>query len=153
GYLFYCLYLHQTSIDMKKSILILAGLITIVSSCDEDTVDPSSLLGTWKLSEVLADPGDGSGTFQPTDDNYTMTFLSEGRLWMDQGLFCTPSLKLFHQGNGSYDTSRNVITSEECATVDTTPEYSYELNSSDELIVYLPCIEPCANKFIKITDE
>ncbi|MEP1096105.1 MAG: hypothetical protein ABJG78_13405 [Cyclobacteriaceae bacterium] len=136
-----------------SSLFLILGIMAIVSSCEEDSVDPSELLGTWKLSEVLADPGDGSGIFQPTKENYKITFLPDGKLWMDQGLFCTASLKLFTGSNGSYDTAKSVIVSHECATDEFTPEYDYELNAANELIVHLPCIEPCANKFIKIADE
>jgi len=147
------LLLIASLIATTSSLLLILGLMAIVSSCEEDTVGPKELLGTWELSEVLADPGDGSGTFQPAAENFKITFLPEGELWMDQGLFCTPSLKLFDGANGSYDTARNVILSHECATDETTPKYSYEVNANNELIVYLPCIEPCANKFIKIASD
>ncbi len=139
---------------MKGYLTLIIGLATVFSSCEENNAASGDLLGVWLLTEVLIDPGDGSGTFQPTDDDYKITFLEDGKLWMDQGLFCAPSLKLFIDSNGAYDTSRNVIVSHECATSEFIPEYQYELNDQNELIVRFPqCIEPCASKFIKISSE
>ena len=37
-------------------------------------------LGTWRLIEVRADPGDGSGTFQPVISSKTVTFETNGTM-------------------------------------------------------------------------
>jgi len=49
---------------MKKSIqLLLLVLVFFVAACDKDSLQPNdnTLTGKWKLSETLADPGDGNG--------------------------------------------------------------------------------------------
>ncbi len=107
----------------------------------------------WQLSETLMDPGDGSGTFQPIDSDYKIKFFSDGNLWVDGGTFCTATLILYDKFNGEYDTTKNVLTPYDCKFNGKQIEYSYELNEKNELIVYLPCIEPCANKFVKISSE
>jgi len=53
---------------MRKSIqLLLLALVFFVAACDKDTLQTTdnTLTGKWKLSEVLADPGDGSGKWTP----------------------------------------------------------------------------------------
>ncbi len=144
---------------MKQYLIIIVILVAVFPSCDEksvaseDNISPTDLVGVWQLSETLMDPGDGSGVFQAVTSNKKIRFFSDGNLWMDQDLFCAASLKHFHKSNGTYDISRSVILSEECATDENIPEYNYELNDRNELIVYLSCIEPCAHKFIKIDSE
>jgi hypothetical protein len=51
-----------------KKVFLLAALICYVTACKKDIqVKNSSIIGKWKLSESLADPGVGSGTWQPAD--------------------------------------------------------------------------------------
>ena len=61
---------------MKTKILALAVIILTVISCSKNDDDTSSnlLKGTWKLTEVLADPGDGSGTFNLVNSNKNLIF-------------------------------------------------------------------------------
>ena len=58
-----------------KKILLLLSFFIILSACtdgDDDTVvTESEIVGNWELVAILADPGDGSGTYQTatSDDN------------------------------------------------------------------------------------
>ncbi|WEK35097.1 MAG: hypothetical protein P0Y53_21620 [Candidatus Pseudobacter hemicellulosilyticus] len=63
------------------ALLLSCCFLFACSKKDEDknallNYDP--LVGTWKLSEVRADPGDGSGTFLPTTIAATITFSENG---------------------------------------------------------------------------
>ena len=64
---------------MKKQVFLFLAL-GFLYSCDKDD-DKSTdkgLIGNWKLIEVLADPGDGSGTFAVVESNKIITFQQNG---------------------------------------------------------------------------
>ena len=66
---------------MKNSILILLAMFLL--NCSSDDSKPSgetALIGKWKLIEQLADPGDGSGTFQPIESDIVIEFFSNGNV-------------------------------------------------------------------------
>lgn len=75
--------------NMKKQILLLL-VVSFIFSCsnDEENLE-TELIGKWKLIEVLADLGDGSGTFQPVRSNKTIEFKSDGTLTTNNSL-CDP---------------------------------------------------------------
>lgn len=51
-----------------KRVFVLAVVVCSVTACKKNIqLHNSSIVGKWKLSEYLADPGDGSGTWQPAD--------------------------------------------------------------------------------------
>ena len=64
---------------MKAFFLTMSILIMTLISCNKtDEIDISSaVVGTWKLTEVLADPGDGSGTFYTVSSNKNLIFEEE----------------------------------------------------------------------------
>jgi len=50
---------------MKKLLLpLLAILCIFYLSCKKGNDSPGEIYGTWKLTETLMDPGDGSGKYQ-----------------------------------------------------------------------------------------
>ena len=55
---------------MKNLVLMTAILFSLVAckKTDNQTIN-RSIIGKWKLSESLADPGDGSGTWHPVDSS------------------------------------------------------------------------------------
>lgn len=68
---------------MKRAVLFLVLSVALLVSCsksDETCADKTVLTGTWKLVETLADPGDGSGTWQPAVHPLTITFSPTGNL-------------------------------------------------------------------------
>ena len=67
---------------MKKIIFYLFSILLVVScKNDDDNVQfqPSytNPVSHWQLIEIYADPGDGSGDFNPVDSNKTITFYSD----------------------------------------------------------------------------
>jgi hypothetical protein len=67
---------------MKTKILALAVIILTLISCSKNDDDTSSnlLIGTWKLTEMLIDPGNGSGTFNSVNSNKNLIFSNGGNL-------------------------------------------------------------------------
>ncbi|KAB1160498.1 hypothetical protein F7018_01075 [Tenacibaculum aiptasiae] len=92
---------------MKRIVLILTT-IGILFSCDNDHELNSNveLVGNWKLIEVLADPGNGSGTFKAVESNKTIEFKANGTITTN-GSLCNPYSKEIIS-SGTY--SNNTIT-------------------------------------------
>jgi hypothetical protein len=129
---------------MKKSIVVLIFLGFLLS-CNKKT-DPisSSIVGTWKLIEVLADPGDGSGTFQPVNSTKTIIFDANGNV-SSNGSMCDMSTGANTGSTGTYSDAQATFNSIECQNL----TINYELNNTTLILIY-PCIEPCKAKYIKV---
>lgn len=127
---------------MKTKILFFTVIILTVFSCSKD--GRNELQGTWKLTEVLADPGDGSGTFIPVSSNKKLIFSNDGNL-SSNGDICDMSIESNENSTGTYLEANATINSSHC------PDYTitYILNGSTLILVY-PCFEPCKAKYIKI---
>ncbi|RYG00460.1 MAG: hypothetical protein EOO02_14855 [Chitinophagaceae bacterium] len=68
---------------MYQAILILT-IITAFGACSkQETTQVSKksddFSGTWKMTEMRADPGDGSGIFRPVDMSVTLNFSIDGQ--------------------------------------------------------------------------
>jgi hypothetical protein len=126
---------------MQKTtlILLIVSSTILLSSCNEEVAVPV-LIGEWALTEVLADPGDGSGTFQPVSSEQAITFRSDSTFTSVERLCNTIELSTPQIGT---------FTASELLISDCDYELSYEI-SEGYLIIYLPCIEPCAQKYRKI---
>lgn len=61
-----------------RIILIIFSTILLVLSCIEQESTDNNLIGRWRLTEVLLDPGDGSGTFQGVSSDKIIEFHSDG---------------------------------------------------------------------------
>lgn len=94
---------------MKKNIIFLM-LISLLVSCNSDDQENSTpeLIGTWKLTEVLADPGDGSGTFKAVQSNKTIEFKNNGTIVTNTSL-CDPYSDEI-KSSGSFSLHNNSIT-------------------------------------------
>lgn len=133
-----------------KTILSIAVVLLIFSACQKQDTTDNSLTTTWQLIEILADPGDGSGTFQPTTSSKTMTFHSNGTVSSNESLCSfggagTPT-------TGVYDTTSVPFTMDSLSC-DSNPSHlpfsvRFEYDNN-ELLVYYPCIEPCIEKYIR----
>lgn len=128
---------------MKKSIIFLM-LITLFVSCNSDDQKKSTneLIGTWKLTEISADPGDGSGTFKAVQSNKTIEFKSNGTIVTNTSL-CDPYSDEI-KSSGSFSLATNSITTNcqnpNIATI------SFELKN-DFLILHFLSNEGYSQKF------
>ncbi len=132
---------------MKKiAIILLVGLV--LTACKKDTVlqENVELVGTWKLTEQLVDPGDGSGVFKSVESEKTIEFLSNGTV-ISTGTLCTMSIEKGAESVGTYVIDDGYIVPEGCA-------YSglkvfFELKNANLILGY-QCIEGCSQKFVKL---
>lgn len=131
---------------MKKSIyiLILLGVLFSCNKNDNETTNNSVLVGSWKLIAILADPGNGSGVFNPVISNKTIVFDNNGNL-SSNGTICDMSVDSNTSSTGNYIEANTSIISSSCQNL----TIKYEL-SGNTLILNYPCIEPCKAKYIKI---
>lgn len=130
-----------------KNIILLFFSFVLISSCsstsEEVTVDQSEV-GTWRLIEVLADPGDGSGTFQPVISSKTVTFETNGTVRC-LGNLCNLSIASSPQTTGTYSRNTRSITTSNCNQL----QLTYEI-TADELIINYPFIETCKSKYVRV---
>lgn len=94
---------------MKKQILLILTIVVLFScNNDEQNNSETELIGNWKLIGVLADSGNGSGTFQTVTSDKTIEFKKNGTVITNTSL-CNPySEEIISSGNFSLDT--NTIT-------------------------------------------
>lgn len=130
-----------------KNIILLFFSFVLISSCsstsEEVTVDQSEV-GTWRLIEVLADPGDGSGTFQTVISSKTVTFETNGTVRC-LGNLCNLSIASSPQTTGTYSRNTRSITTSNCNQL----QLTYEI-TADELIINYPFIETCKSKYVRV---
>ncbi len=133
--------------------LIFMVLIGLLCSCanDDDTNVTGEIIGRWRLIEQLLDPGDGSGVFRPVESDFIIEFLPDGTYKANR-LICNIPNDPGGISTGTYDTEDMLISTENCSdnqggTFTLQRPYRFDGNS---LIIELPCIEPCAEKFQKL---
>ena len=130
---------------MKKSILLLL-LLNLLISCNKNDQElaPASLIGTWKLTEILQDPGDGSGTFQPVNSNKKIVIVNSNQV-TSNGVLCDMSINSDTFSTGSYSEATKTINPYDCQNL----TINYEVDASSLILSYR-CIEGCRAKYIKV---
>lgn len=129
-----------------KTLLPIAIAILLLCSCHDNKTN--GLSGKWKLTEELIDIGDGKGTFQPTDTDQVIEFLADGTFTATTSLCQTPGPDS-GQGSGTYSTETMELTPTNCAGE--SRSLPFELKGG-ALILRLPCIEPCQQKYERIEE-
>jgi len=127
---------------MKYAWMILTGLALMGAGCEDKLTQPeaerTSLVGRWKQTEYLADPGDGSGKWQASPENAaeTLEFTADGRLRRDGTDFSRYRL--------SGDTIILDIQQRRASRW-----YIVSL-SANRLEIRFPCIEPCGGRYVPV---
>lgn len=131
-----------------KNVLLIALLAAVLISCSKDADDDGNvkLLNSWLLIEQLIDPGNGSGVFVPVDSEKTIEFLANGTA-VSNGTLCTMNSFTGTASTSTVNASDNYIIPDDCKSVELKLYYEIEGNY---LILYYPCFEGCAQKFVKI---
>ncbi len=106
------------------------------------------LIGKWKLIERLADPGDGSGIFNPVQSDKTIDFRSDLTFQSSKTL-CVMIPSSHDIGTGKYSIEESKLFPANCTN---TTELQLTL-ADDILIIYYFCIEPCAEKYERISEN
>ncbi|KOS05249.1 hypothetical protein AM493_03765 [Flavobacterium akiainvivens] len=130
---------------MKTIFSLFAVLLVIVACSDDDNNNTNpELVNTWRLTQILADPGDGSGTFTAVESDKTLKFAANGTV-TSNGNLCFMDVAATTASSGTYNDANGTITAQ-C-------EASYTLKYAIEngnLIITYPCFEPCKAKFVLV---
>ena len=130
---------------MKKIIFLIVAGILFSCNDDENSNLNTELIGSWKLIEVLSDPGDGSGTFHSVESKKIITFKSNGSV-TSNGNLCEMSTSTDHPTSGTYSITKLTFNSSNC----TNSNYNYTFKQiGNILIIYYPCFEACQAKYEK----
>ncbi|WP_460218452.1 hypothetical protein [Psychroserpens sp. MEBiC05023] len=133
-----------------KKIVLLGFMCLCLLSCNNDdkTNDPqlSDIVGTWKLIEYYADPGDGNVNFIPIESDKIIVFNSDGTLSSNANL-CQVFAEIGQASNGTYSELDLAYTILSCPNQPYNG--SYQVVDSKLIIEYL-CIEACQEKYVKI---
>lgn len=148
------LFLHAANIKnycLIINLLIMlkyfAGLLVMVLlfSCKKtDTINGNGIAGNWKLIEVLVDPGNLSGEFEPVQSNKKITF-NTFNTFECNGDICDMSLETNSGSSGTYNQADGRILPNDCPSV----SLGFTVTGNTLLISY-PCIEPCTAKFVRV---
>ncbi|AUP81000.1 MBL fold metallo-hydrolase [Flavivirga eckloniae] len=144
-----------------RNVLVLFLLILSIG-CSSDDGKPkeenSKLLGKWKLIEELLDPGDGSGTFTPVTSDRVIEFFNDGTVTVN-GILCYMSSDVGISSSGTYsevignEFRDGEIVFKGCLSSNSEAETKILFKLEDgNLILWYFCIEPCGQKFKKLTD-
>lgn len=125
---------------MKTIFALLLCCSVALLSCSKSevkTFNKAALPGTWKLVEMLADPGDGSGTWQPATAPLELTFTTTNSI--EGNAF--PQARRYEILN---DSTIRFVYSDETFII-----YNYTLTESTLSLSGGGCIEACGLKFRK----
>ncbi|MFT3994923.1 MAG: hypothetical protein QM660_11475 [Dysgonomonas sp.] len=138
---------------MKKMLLI-CGILAMFLSCssNEDSADSPTLVGTWKLSEINNDPGDGSGVFQKVKSEKVLVFKTNNEI-TSNGSLCENDIESSSPSLGNYTVAEDINSSGKILPLACSYDFSsigihFEIKGS-YLYVYYPCDELCAAKYVK----
>jgi hypothetical protein len=119
----------------------------LLASCKSDEgFSSNSIMGTWKLVEMLADPGDGSGTFMFVTSSKTIEFMADGS-YTSNGNICAFSTLNDGTSEGMY------VSTEEGYRIECGEPFVSPLNlqlKNGSLIITFFCIEPCQQKYRRL---
>lgn len=131
---------------MNKVPSIILLFLVLISCKSDDSFSAESIVGTWRLVEVLADPGDGSGEFMRVTSNKTIEFLADGS-FTSNGDICAFSTESNGTSEGSYLTTDTGYSIECEGTF--VSNIILELKDNALILTFF-CIEPCQQKYKKI---
>ncbi len=118
---------------MKKYFISILFSAAIVSACNK-ILSKSGLIGKWKLTEYLADPGDGSGKWTPAQQPTTIEFTESGQVRENNKI------------SASYKILSDSVLEWTSATAKVNTYYKIDGN---QLYLHPPCIEACGEKYIR----
>lgn len=126
-----------------KQLFIFLSAALVLQACNQEESEPD-IVSNWHLIEQLADPGDGSGTFQPVSSGKTVQFFEDGT-WNSNGSLCTMSSESNNPSTGTFSVSDSTITVDDCGFAPPYP-MTFQIQGGF-LILNYPCIEPCREKY------
>ena len=121
---------------MKYFITALSFFL-ITLACTKSADNNSSIIGRWKLTETLADPGDGSGIWMPATTNYIIQFNEDSTAYENPV-------------NPYRNVNRYSVINDSTLTLfySTGTSFSYHFKiESNTLTIMGGCIEACGTKY------
>ncbi len=131
---------------VKRYFLFLLLLTSSFACSDDEFVDNTSLIGTWELIEQYADPGDGSGDYEPIESDRTITF-NEDSTFDSNGTMCSMTGETTASASGDFSEADGTLSPQGCSFSGF--GITFELLDG-YLYLYYPCIEGCGQKFEKV---
>lgn len=146
---------------MKTTRLLLSlMLLWTVIACKNETADPiddspkramkenNGLIGKWKIVEYLADPGDGSGTYQEVKDDvaHTIEFKENGEFVETKGQGQS-SVPLFNAYKVLDDKRIELIPIDQNSP---SHIWFYSDLSASKVTLGYGCIEACSGKYVAV---
>lgn len=126
---------------MMKNVITVCLLLAALSACKEGDKNNFEIVSHWKLVEVLADPGDGSGEFEPVESEKIVVFYEDGRI-VSNGNLCNLSTESEESTEGEYSEATGIISISDCR------EIIYEIDGSVMTLTY-QCIEGCQARYVR----
>jgi len=126
---------------MKNTWLFIGFFVMLLWSCDQFDKESGNvrpqLVKKWKQTAYLSDPGDGSGTWQPTpaDQPVSLEFTADGKILRDG------------QQTNTYSVSGDTILLDQ-------PTNGYQRRwliqelTTKQLQISLMCIEACGERYV-----
>lgn len=133
-----------------KKLLPLLFIFLVLISCNDDDEANKSVMGTYLLTAIFADPGDGSGEFTSVDSDKKITIYADSTFHTNFSFCNGLSLEADGDSEGTL-TSDLLIFNEDCNNSLPSNELWIELSASELIISYL-CIEGCSEKYSRIND-
>ncbi|UZR98149.1 lipocalin family protein [Chondrinema litorale] len=133
-----------------RNTLLMIVIACMAFTCDEnEEVElTAGIVGKWKLKEIYADPGNGSGKFNEVESDKTITFLASNEVSTNESL-CNLGNNSNGSSTGIYSLQDSTITPTDCDYGDFKIHFVVE---SSYLILYYPCIEGCGEKYEKVSN-
>ena len=137
-----------TAMKYLKNALVALAVSVLMINCSDDDPRPEdvSLVGEWKLREILMDPGDGSGEFQKVDSDKIIEFFENGNV-ESNGNLCNGGITTGRPSSGIYKVPDSILELDNCEREFRMTRFRLE---DGDLILSYPCIEPCEEKYIKL---
>jgi hypothetical protein len=124
---------------MKKTLLtaIIALSICTCGKKNIGTAENETIIGKWKLTQTLSDPGDGSGKWQPADPNHPsyIEFRADDTLAFSTG-YSTRYKLLSDSTLILYSTGDSI-------------RWGYQFTKT-QLTLHPPCIEACGMRYAAV---
>ena len=128
----------------RLKYLSVVSALMVFCACSNDR--NSELEGRWKLIAVLADPGDGSGTFQPATQEKFLEFGGTNIVVSNES-HCLFSNDPEKGKEGTYSVSESRLYFD-CESGE--ESYGFTLINGELILNFPRCIEPCQEKYEKV---
>ncbi len=136
---------------MRKLLFFISICSVFISCSDDDNGNEKAevnLVGTWQLTAIYSDPGDGSGDFVPVNSSKTVTFEANGDISSNADL-CVLFAEVGLASTGTYSEEDNTISIDECQNQPVSLFYEF---TEDTVILSYFCFEACQERYQKLEE-